>query len=649
MMNSTSLLQDLLQVCPEVRAQVYFKSSLTALSHGIEDLVLMGTERPLVIANFQQERFYRQETARYRRIAQRTDQVYVLAAPETDFASAPAPYATIGLDADDQLAQEWHLVVVGESYSACLICREYAGPIEANDLDSARQFRGFWTFDPEVTRQAALLLFQRISRYRPDLGEPIDRAKQRYHLTTVGEVLSPSLTTAGETQRFVDRIMIYLQASQYRQVKAYRRILGEEHRQRLVNQITAKLRQSLDADTILDVAIQEISTVFGPCRYLLYTVPLDAAAPLRRSIEPESKFSPLKSDWNLANHPLFKPILDRGDLISIADIRQDSGIQSHPALQRQLEQAHIQACLLAPVVDLQRCLGILELHQDCPYSWSLEDRELLMAIAAQVGIALLQAEAFANLQKLNQQLVTIKQTQSNLIAIVGHELRTPLSTIQVCLESLDSEPNMPLEFQKEMVDIALGDSERLRRLIEDFLLLSSLEGNLSTLQMEPIDLADAILLTISHLKAVTQLETLPTITVDFPKILPLAMADNEALFQLLSKILENACKFTPPTGTITVTVEEVQSLVSPQKAPTQPMLEVQISDTGRGIESAQLETIFDQFHQEEGFLQRAVGGAGLGLAICRQLALRLGGQIWATSQGRGEGSQFYVTVPVMID
>jgi signal transduction histidine kinase len=76
---------------------------------------------------------------------------------------------------------------------------------------------------------------------------------------------------------------------------------------------------------------------------------------------------------------------------------------------------------------------------------------------------------------------------------------------------------------------------------------------------------------------------------------------------------------------------------------------VQIADTGRGIESDQLETIFDQFHQEEGFLRRAVGGAGLGLAICRQLARQLGGRIWATSQGKGSGSQFYVTVPVLVN
>jgi DICT domain-containing protein/GAF domain-containing protein len=648
---SSSLLQELLQSFPQLRAQVYFKASLTALSHAIEDLVLAGTERPLVIANFQQERFYRQEAGRYQRIAQRTDRVYVLAAPETDFASAPAPYATIGIAPTDTLAQEWHLAIVGQNYSACLICREYAAPVDAIDLDSARQFRGFWTFDRDVSKQAALLLLDRIVRYRPDLTEQIDSDKQRYQLTATRESSIVLGTNPIDAQLFIDRLVAYLQASQYKQVKAYRRVVEEERRERLVNQISATVRQSLDLEDILAVTIREVSQLFWQCRCLLYTLPrsLSGSSPLPRS---ESEFAPetslLGQNWQLATHPQFQAILNRGDIISIADISQDSGIQSHPDLQQKLVQAQIQACLLVPIVvgvvtaagDRQQCLAVLELHRDRPHLWSVTDRELLATIATQVGISLLQAEAFVNLQQLNQQLVNIKQTQNNLIAIVGHELRTPLSTIQVCLESLDSEPDMPIEFQQSMVETALADSERLRRLIQDFLLLSRLESNLTTWHLEPIDLADAISMAVSHLQAAAQPRNLPKVIVDLPSTLPLAIADNEALFQLLSKILDNACKFTPPTGTITVTIEEANTPADRAKTDLQPMLAVQIVDTGRGIEPDRLETIFERFHQEEGFLQRAVGGAGLGLAICRQLARQLGGQIWATSQGKGQGVSF---------
>ena len=79
---SDSLLKDVLQDLSHLRSQTYFKSSLTALSHAMEDLILAGEEAPLVIANFQKERFYHQEIYRYQKIAQRTDHVYVLAAPE---------------------------------------------------------------------------------------------------------------------------------------------------------------------------------------------------------------------------------------------------------------------------------------------------------------------------------------------------------------------------------------------------------------------------------------------------------------------------------------------------------------------------------------------------------------------------------------
>jgi DICT domain-containing protein/signal transduction histidine kinase len=633
MKNSSSLLQDLLQSLPKIKAQVYFKAALTAISHAMEDLVLAGTDQPLVIANFQQERYYRQEAGRYRRIAKCTDQVYVLAAPETDFASAPVPYATIGLEPKDELAQEWHLVIVGQQYSACLICREYAAPIDAIALDSARQFRGFWTLDPDVSRQAALFLLRRIGHYRPDLASQIKQAKQHYQLTALHRsVQSPASTLEPDTQLFIDRLIAYLQAGQYKQIKAYRRILEQERQERLVNKITAAIRQSLKPEDILSATVQAVSPLFAECRCLLYRLPQELNS---------------GKNLHLATYPQFQPLLKGGKIVAIADITQDSGIQAHPSLQKQLAKAQIQACLLVPIYYQQQCLAVLELHRDSPHLWSVGDRDLLAAIATQVGLALIQAEAFVNLQQVNQQLVAIKQTQNNLIAIVGHELRTPLSTIQVCLESLDAEPNMPWEFQQSMVEIALGDSERLRRLVQDFLLLSRLESNLNTWQMEPINLADAIALAVSHLQQASQPRDLPTITVDVSTNLPLAIADGEALFQLLSKLLDNACKFTPPTGNITLKVRKVNNRTTREQ--TQSMLEIQIADTGRGIEPNQLETIFERFHQEEGFLQRSVGGAGLGLAICRQLTRQLGGQIWATSQGNGQGSQFYFTLPVFVN
>jgi DICT domain-containing protein/signal transduction histidine kinase len=654
MKDSNSQLQGLLQALPQVVNQVYFKSALTAISHAMQDLILAGTDKPLVIANFQQERFYHQEAKRYQRIAKCSDRLYVLAAPETDFASAPELYPTIGLEPMDELTQEWHLVIVGEQYSACMICREFASPVNAIDLDSARQFRGFWTFDPDVSAQAALFLLRRIQHYRPDLANQLQEARQRYQLNVAQEerLLFKSSPSAMDAQLFSDRLVTYLQSSQYKQVKAYRRVAFREQQEHLVNKVTTALRQSLNPETVLSVTVQEVSRLFPPCRCLLYRLPgeLSTSSKAEPIVEYESSrpYMPslLGKNWNLATHPQFQSILSQGNIIAIANISHEAAIQAHSDLQQQLEQAQIQACLLVPICCQQRCLAILELHQNHPYFWSLAERDLLVEIASQVGLALLQAEAYANLKQLNHQLVTLKQTQNNLMAIVGHELRTPLSTIQICLESLATEPNMSVAFQQSMVETALADSERLRRLIQDVLLLSRLESNIMTWQLEPINLTDSINLAIHHLYESSQNQDLPTILVDVLANLPLAIADGEALFQILSKLLDNACKFTPPTGTVTLKVRISATLENLQ---AEAILEILITDTGCGIEPDRLETIFERFHQEENFLQRAVGGVGLGLPICQQLVRQHGGRIWAMSQGKEQGSQFHVTLPVAID
>ncbi|MFM7716731.1 MAG: DICT sensory domain-containing protein, partial [Microcystis sp.] len=139
MSRSTSVLTELLQLLPQWRSQMYFKASLTALSHAMEDQVLAEDDQPLVIASFQRERFYRQEAHRYRRIADRSQQVYVLAAPETDFKNNSHCYETIAFDPQDALSQEWHLVVIGKQYASCLICRER--PTSAGDvIDNNRRF-----------------------------------------------------------------------------------------------------------------------------------------------------------------------------------------------------------------------------------------------------------------------------------------------------------------------------------------------------------------------------------------------------------------------------------------------------------------------------------------------------------------------------
>ncbi|NJR66847.1 MAG: GAF domain-containing protein, partial [Leptolyngbyaceae cyanobacterium CRU_2_3] len=303
-----------------------------------------------------------------------------------------------------------------------------------------------------------------------------------------------------------------------------------------------------------------------------------------------------------------------------------------------IDRWHIHSWIVVPILYKGRLLGITELHycQSEFATWTPDDAGLVEAVATQLGVALIQAESYANLEDLNQQLEALERTRSNLIAITGHELRTPLSTIQVCLESLTSEPDMPPELRQVMLETALIDAERMRKLVQDFITLSRLESGRVEWHLEPISVDECISLALSSIRTRQTELTLPHIRAQVPLELPAVCADGERLVEVLSKLLDNACKFTQPEGEVLIEAKPNDS----------KMLEITITDTGRGIEPNRLEVVFDRFYQEEGALRRTAGGTGLGLAICRQIVKGLGGQIWAESAGRDQGSQFHFTVPI---
>ncbi|NMG59654.1 GAF domain-containing protein [Geitlerinema sp. P-1104] len=661
----TSVLEDLRQAQPQLRSQTYFKSSLIALSHAMEDQVLAGESSPLVIATFQQERFYRMEANRYTRIAKATDQVYVLAAPESDFTNHSGHYETIAFNPDEPLSQEWNLVVLGRNYGTCLVCQERDIPEDESrwlgqtklEIDTARRFEGIWSFDHDVTRFVAAQLLKRIIHYRPELAEKVAQACRDYGINDRPPEPQIPLTTESLGMNpgpFAERLITYLQAGQYKLIKAYRSIAAQEEQERLVNSITTAIRQSLDPQEILKVAVRELGEALDVCRCLVYRCKeTDATATIVHEYAAPGIQSLVGETWALLDNPLFQEAIERqsGVFLEDTDNPLDTRMESLATLlqqptgrewlAKQAQRWKIGAWLMMPILYRGKLLGILELHhcQGCAHHWADDEVALVNTIAIQMGTGLIQAETYAHLEDLNQQLEALERTRSNLIAITGHELRTPLSTIQICLESLASEPDMPAELQKVMLNTALVDAERLRELVQDFLTLSRFESGRVEWNLEPLSLEECIDLALSGVKARYSGDSLPELIVDIPADLPLVQADGEWLVQVLGKLLDNACKFTPSGGSITVRATPMGYR----------LLKVTVADTGRGIEPARVEDIFERFYQEEGALRRTTGGTGLGLAICRQAIQRWGGQVWAESEGKDRGSRFHFTIPRLED
>ncbi len=651
---------------PEVnapRAQLFFKSSLTALSHAMEDQLLsMEEEHPLVIATFQQERFYRQEARRYERIAGQTEQLYIMAAPETDFSNRSGIYETVAFEVEDPLAQEWNLIVIGEHYASCLVCEERLNlPNKAEDnihIDPSRRFEGIWTFDREVSCEAAELLLTQVEAYRPELKEKIAAARQQLQqpVNKNGQGADPG--------PFAQRLVTHLQAGQYKLLKAYKSIAAKERQERLANLMTRTIRQSLNVDEVLQVAVAELGQTQDDCRCLIYACgDSDRKVTLEHEYLSEGVSSLAGKTWQLENNQLFSKTVAEEQSVYIDSVANDLRVQGNKYLKKWASEADIESWLMVPLTHQGKLLGMLELHycgSDQPTAtkvkgsssakqakpikskrtmsgaWAKEDLVLIEAIAPQISVALIQARAYADLEKLNQQLSALEETRYNLTAIVGHELRTPLSTVKVCLESLASEPDMPLEMRQVMVDTAVTDAERLRRLVEDFLTLSRLESGRVTLMPDvcPIDECVSLALSNTTVRKAAQ-GKLPTIKNTVSENLPPVIADSEWMVEVIAKLLDNACKFTDDRGTITLKAK-----------PVKQMLQVTISDTGRGIDPELLERIFERFYQEEGALRRTAGGTGLGLSICRQIVANLGGEIWAESKGSEKGTSIHFTLPL---
>ena len=670
-----SVLAELVLEVPQIKPEIYFKSSLTALSHTMEDQVLASSDQPLVIATFQKENFYRQEAHRYRQIANLTSQVYVLAAPETEFKNSSEYHETVAFHPRDALSREWNLLVLGQEYSSCLICNEYdnSGQVDEispfNEIDQVRRFEGIWTFDRQVCLQSAILLLYRILRYRPELKEKVQEATKAYGINLdfwMGEKSAKSKSSyyPANFQKasaiiennnfkspFAQRLVTYLQASQYKLIAAYRSIAAQEKKQRLINVISSAIRRSLDPNEIIKVAVQELGKALLASRCLIYQCrPMDTIATITHEYLGLSVKSLLNQVWPLEDNYLFQKVVQTQGQVYVEDtsmlpeylvpeISKVGKSQGINFLENLISQWDILSWLMIPLLYQGRVLGMVELHNcgSCPHNWSEEQIDLVEAIATQLSMALIHAETYTHLEELNQQLEALDRTRSNLIAITGHELRTPLSTIQVCLESLSQEPDMPDELRQVMLETALADADRMRNLVQDFLTLSHLESGKVQWNIECLPLLECVDLALSSVHAHKLGRELPNITNQVSAELPLVLADGEWLVEVLSKLLDNACKFTQAEGRVIITAT----------SNSENTLEVTISDTGRGIEPNRLEAVFDRFYQEEGALRRSVGGTGLGLAICRQIISCLGGEIWAKSMGKDQGSQFHFTIPIV--
>jgi len=226
----------------------------------------------------------------------------------------------------------------------------------------------------------------------------------------------------------------------------------------------------------------------------------------------------------------------------------------------------------------------------------------------------------------------LDRMKDEFISTVSHELRTPLTSVRGALGLLSADvlATRP-EKTQQMLDIAISNSDRLIRLINDILELERIGSGRAELQLDLCNVEDLL-----HRAVGLQQALLPTtdISISFSADDVTVWADPDRMLQALSNLISNAIKFSYPGGNIHITARNLDE--------NEAIIE--ITDQGRGIPADKLEKIFDRFHQVDASDSRALGGTGLGLAICRSIVTQHGGHIWATNN-QSAGATFHLTLP----
>jgi PAS domain S-box-containing protein len=225
---------------------------------------------------------------------------------------------------------------------------------------------------------------------------------------------------------------------------------------------------------------------------------------------------------------------------------------------------------------------------------------------------------------------TALRTRDEVLAVVSHDLRNPLSVIDMCAASLSDKLPPDDEGARSLVRTIESSTQWMNRLIEDLLDVARLEAGRLNLERHPHDLVRVISEATVMLEPLIAEKSL-TLHEDLPEHLPRASVDARRVVQVLENLVSNAVKHTPPGGEIRIRAESANGEIH-----------IIVRDSGSGIPAENLPHLFDRFWQARGARR---GGAGLGLAIAKGIVEAHGGRIWVESE-LGTGSTFGFSLPL---
>jgi PAS domain S-box-containing protein len=432
------------------------------------------------------------------------------------------------------------------------------------------------------------------------------------------------------------------------QLKESQKSLARQlQREQLLGHITQEIRRNWDTSAIMQTAATQIGKVFQVSRCLLHSYVV--------TTEPEIPVMAQYVSENTAFVKMAIPVA--GNLHAEQMLSQDLAMVTSDVYAE---------LLLEPVYDIFRTIelksllvvrtsyqgepnGVICLHQCDRYrEWTIEEVELLEAVAVQMGLAIAQAKLLEKEQQQRQELSlnnlaltkakqdaeVANQAKSQFLAHMSHELRTPLNAILGFSQIMARDTSLN-HLQQEHLTIINRSGKHLLNLINNVLDLSKIEAGRTFVQEDCLDLSDFIFGLAKMFQFQAETKGLQLTIEIHPEVPRCITTDELKLRQIIINLLSNGIKFTKE-GEVSLQV----------KAQNQHSLIFKITDTGAGIAKVELERIFEPFEQSTTGIQSGEG-TGLGLAICRSLIKLLGG-ILEVKSIVGQGTTFLFQIPVTI-
>jgi signal transduction histidine kinase/DNA-binding response OmpR family regulator len=341
----------------------------------------------------------------------------------------------------------------------------------------------------------------------------------------------------------------------------------------------------------------------------------------------------------LAGQGAVSQVLHSGE-ISILDSQAHGSLE--PPLQALVDKSQASRCVLVPLQSREKNVGILAFSRMTASRseavLTSTDLNLLAVIGGQIAIALenvrlyaLEQARAAALDRALQQQRELTRLKSEFIQNVSHELRTPLALIHGYAELLTSGALGKVDDKhREPLQGIVQRTNHLRILVDDIITMLANESR--ELRREPVLLNKLVSASLASFQTLAARDGL-TLDDDLaPQVSPVS-GDKNYLRTMIDHLLDNALKFTPSGGKVTVKLQSTNKDVV-----------LRVIDTGIGIAAEQLERVFDRFYQVNGSICREFAGWGLGLALVKEIAEAHGGTVTVKSQ-LGKGSTFTVRLP----